>query len=186
MHLSHNTQPIKHQLGVGIALTARECRIVRRRSLIAVQAALGRLVAGLAFEALGAEPHAIFVRSGHALMKKGAHKLAGIVSQTWVLPPQGNVLRDRLTVLFMQKGIELAQQVVEASALRVITSVLRASDMVAPLPIEVVRPCLDTGGLEKLPVRFGLRLGVTGIVPRKGAELIARRALDIGGTEGGG
>ena len=128
-------------------------------------------VSGLAFEALGEEPHAIFVRSGHPLATRSALKLADIVTQTWVLPPEGNVLRDRLTVLFMQKGIELPTQVVETSALPVITSLLRASDMVAPLAIEVVRPYLDTGVLDKLPVRLGLRLGAAGIVTRKGAEL---------------
>jgi DNA-binding transcriptional LysR family regulator len=128
---------------------------------------------GISFEPLGEEPHAVFVRSTHSLARKRSLDLADIASQTWVLPPPGNVLRDRLTVLFLERGIELPKQVVETSALPAITSLLRISDMVAPLPVEVVRPDLDSGVLARLPVRLDLQLGAPGIVTRQGAELSA-------------
>ena len=126
---------------------------------------------GLHFDALGEEPHALIARTGHPLSRKKPLDLKEIAAQTWVLPPPGNVLRDQLTVLFLEKGIEHPRQVVETSALLVITSLLRISDMVAPLAIEVVRPYLETGVLTKLPVRFDITLGAAGIVTRQGEEL---------------
>jgi DNA-binding transcriptional LysR family regulator len=128
-------------------------------------------VSGLAFEPFGEEPHGLFVRRGHPLLEQRRLKLAQIATYTWVLPPPGNVLRDRLTVHFLHEGIEMPQQVVETLALPVITSLLLASDMVAPLAVEVVRPHLDSGAMEQLPVRLALRLGAAGIITRKGTEL---------------
>ena len=119
---------------------------------------------GLAFAPLGEEPHGLMVRRGHPLCRRRSIELRDLAAQTWVLPPSGNVMRDRLTVLFLQRGVELPQNVVETSALPVIASLLRASDMVAPLPIEVVRADLDSGRFVQLPIRLDLRLGAAGIV----------------------
>ena len=113
----------------------------------------------------------MIARTRHPLARGKSLDLADLTGQTWVLPPRGNVLRDRLTVLFLQKGIDLPRQVVETSALPVITSLLRISDMVAPLAIEVVRPYFETRLLIQLPLRLDLRLGAAGIVTRHGHEL---------------
>jgi len=147
-------------------------RIVARKLDIAI----ARLhpsheLAGVRFEALGEEPHALFAGAGHRLAGKRAFALADVAGQTWVVPPPGNVMRDALTVLFLQQGVELPRRVVETSALPVITSLLRISDMVAPLPSEVVRQYVRMGVLARLPVPLDLRLGAAGIVTRHDAEL---------------
>jgi DNA-binding transcriptional LysR family regulator len=140
----------------------------------------GHELGGLEFHPLGEEPHGMIARAGHPLTRKRRLELTALAGQAWVLPPTGNVLRDRLNVLFLQQGIEPPRQVVETSSLPVITSLLRISDMVAPLAIEVVRPYFDTGVLAPLRVRLDLRLGAAGIVTRHGHELspAARAMLD--------
>lgn len=123
------------------------------------------------FEPLGEEPHGIVARSGHPLAKKRGLALADLAGQTWVLPPSGNVLRDRISGLFLQQRLEPPHQVVETSALPIITSLLRMSDMVAPLAIEVVRPYLESRVLTALRLDLDLRLGVAGILTLRGHRM---------------
>jgi len=87
------------------------------------------------------------------------------------LPPQGNVMRNCLTLLSLELHLAFPKQVVETASLPVITSLLQMSDMVAPLPKEVVRPYCDSGVLKLLPIRLDLRLGPAGIVTRRDHKL---------------
>lgn len=125
----------------------------------------------LNFEPFGEEPHAMYARAGHPLMKRRALGLQDIVEHTWVLPPLGNVLRDRLTVLFLEQRLELPKQIVETSSLPVIVSLLQSSDMVSVLPSEVVRPNCEWGELKQLPIKLDLRLGEAGIITRRDQRL---------------
>ncbi|HEX4986584.1 MAG TPA: LysR family transcriptional regulator [Burkholderiales bacterium] len=128
-------------------------------------------LADLQFEALADEPHAMIARNRHPLGRSRRLAWRDLAQQTWVLPPPGNVLRDHLTRLFLEKGLALPQQVVETSSLPIITNLLRMSDMVAPLAIAVARPYCETGVLRVLPVRLDLRLGAAGILTRRDRDL---------------
>lgn len=169
LNTRHPRVHVEVELGFSEALVAQ---VLERKLDIAIaRLHPSRELAGVDFAGLGEEPHGMIARTRHALARRKSLDLADLTGQTWVLPPRGNVLRDRLTVLFLQKGIDLPRQVVETSALPVITSLLRISDMVAPLPIEVVRPYFETRLLTRLPLRLDLRLGAAGIVTRHGHEL---------------
>lgn len=128
-------------------------------------------LAELNFEPFGEEPHAMYARASHPLMRKRGLGLTDLVGQTWVLPPRGNVLRDRLTVLFLEERLELPKQVVETASLPVIISLLQLSEMVSALPSEVVRPYCESGVLKRLPINLDLRLGEAGIITRRDQEL---------------
>ena len=128
-------------------------------------------LAELNFEAFGEEPHAMYARANHPLVRKRGLRLAELVGQTWVLPPRGNVLRDRLAVLFLEQRLELPKQVVEASSLPLIISLLQMSEMVSALPSGVVRPYCESGVLKQMPIKLDLRLGEAGIVTRRDQEL---------------
>jgi DNA-binding transcriptional LysR family regulator len=121
----------------------------------------------LDFETLAEEPHGIAARIDHPLARKRGLALRDLVHQTWVMPPSGNVMRDRLTQLFLEKRLPLPHQVVETAALPIITSLLRMSEMVAPLPTDVVRPYCKAGVLAMLPLSLDLRLGAAGIITRR-------------------
>lgn len=121
----------------------------------------------LHYEAFEVEPHGVVARSGHPLERKRNLGLRDLVDQTWVLPPLGNVLRDRLAELFLEQRLELPHRVVETSAFPLITSLLQMGDMVAPLATEVVRPYCEAGVLSVLPLPFDPRLGAAGILTRR-------------------
>ena len=121
----------------------------------------------LDFETLAEEPHGIAARVDHSLARKRGLALRDLVDQTWIMPPPGNVMRDRLTQLFLQKRLDLPHRVVETAALPIITSLLRMSEMVAPLPTDVVRPYCESGVLAMLPLSLDLRLGAAGIITRR-------------------
>lgn len=127
--------------------------------------------AQLSFEPLTDEPHCLVVRAGHPLAGRDDLSLAELASQSWILPPGGSILRDRLTALFLSAGLGQPQQTVETLALPVITSLLSQSDMVSALPVELVKPYLATGLLEVLGFDLGLRMDVYGIVTRRGHQL---------------
>lgn len=123
---------------------------------------------GLFYEALVDNPHSVFARASHPLARKRRVQLADLARQAWVLPPPGNVLRDRLAVIFSEHGLTLPTQDVETAALPVIVSLLREVDMVSVLADEVVQAELDAGVLVRLPVTLPLQLGAAGIVTRRG------------------
>ncbi|KQW43618.1 MULTISPECIES: LysR family transcriptional regulator [unclassified Roseateles] len=127
--------------------------------------------AQLSFEPLTDEPHCLVVRADHPLAGRSDLSLPELARQSWILPPGGSILRDRLTALFLSAGLDQPQQTVETLSLPVITSLLSQSDMVSALPEELVKPYVETGLLTVLDFDFGLRMDAYGIVTRRGHQL---------------
>ncbi len=127
--------------------------------------------AQLSFEPLNDEPHCLVVRAGHPLAGRTDLSLPELARQSWILPPGGSILRDRLTALFLSAGLDQPHQTVETLSLPVVTSLLSQSDMVSALPEELVKPYLAAGLLEVLPFDLGLRMDAYGIVTRRGHQL---------------
>lgn len=147
---------------------------------------IGRVVnaehaAGLAFEALADEPHSLIARAGHPLARKRRLRLEDLVDHTWVLPPVGSLLRDRLDALFLQRGLPLPSRVVQTQSVPMITNLLRRSDMLVALPEEVVRPYCDAGMLRVLPIELNVRMDAFGLITRRGHALSphAEEALQL-------
>ncbi len=130
-----------------------------------------KAAAELNFEPLTDEPHSLIARAGHPLIQRHDLQLKDLVHEGWILPPNGSILRDRLTALFLSQGLDMPDETVETLALSVVTNLLTGSDMIVALPEELVRPYLDTGILAVLPFDLALRMDVYGIVTRKGHQL---------------
>jgi DNA-binding transcriptional LysR family regulator len=139
----------------------------------------------LDFEPLTDEPHALFVRAGHPLLARRDLRLEDLAGESWILPPYGSILRDRLTALFLAQGLNPPDETVETQALSVSTSLLSGSDMIAALPEELALPYLDLGLLAELPFDLGLRMDAFGIVTRKqhqlapGADALLRMLREV-------
>lgn len=127
--------------------------------------------AELHYEPLEEAPHVMVARVKHPLTGRRDLTLRDLVSQTWVVPPQGNVMRSYLTLLFLEQHLPFPNQVIETASLRVIVSLLRMSDMVTPMPQAVARAYCDWGLLEVLPIRLDLRPGPAGIVTQRDQSL---------------
>ena len=150
--------------------------LVQRLRAGELDLAIGRIhdteaAAELRFEPLTDEPHSLLARVGHPLSERNNLSLAELSTQGWILPPQGSILRDRLTALFLAQGLEQPVETVETSALPVIAKLLTVSDMVVALPLELVQPYIDTGVLTALPFDLGLRMDMYGIITRRGHQL---------------
>jgi DNA-binding transcriptional LysR family regulator len=134
----------------------------------------------LSFEPLVDERHAVIARRHHPLAGKPDLQLEDLVPQPWILPAAGSLVRDKLVNVFLQRGLALPNNIVETSSLPVITSLLRTTNMIAPLPEECVQPYCESGELTVLVDDLGLKLGLFGIIVRRrhtlspGAQIMLR------------
>jgi DNA-binding transcriptional LysR family regulator len=122
--------------------------------------------AELAFEPLADEPHSLVVRARHPWVGRTDLALDELAAAPWILPPPGK-LRDQLMALFIARGLEQPVDTVETLSLSLVPQLLADSDRVVALPRELVQQQLDAGQLAVLPVDFGLRADMYGIVTRK-------------------
>ncbi len=125
----------------------------------------------LAFEPITDEPHSLIARAGHPLAARIGLQLEELAHAGWILPPAGSILRDRITALFVSHGLESPAETVSTLALPTIASLIEQSDMIAPLPAELVQPYLDSGRMVVLPFDLGLRMDSYGIITRRQHQL---------------
>jgi DNA-binding transcriptional LysR family regulator len=138
--------------------------------------AIGRVpdtgsAAVLDFEPITDEVHRLLVRPGHPLAARTDLDLTELAAQSWIVPPAGSILRDRLTALFLAAGVAPPQDTVETLAPPLAASLLTMTDMVAALPEALMHTYLDAGLLVVVPCDLGLRMDAYGIVTRKGHQL---------------
>jgi DNA-binding transcriptional LysR family regulator len=126
---------------------------------------------GLNFEPLADEPHDVIAGSHHPLAGRGNLRLEDLVEQCWVLPPPGSLVRDNLVSVFLDRGLPLPRDIVQTNSLPVITSLLRLTNMIVPLPQEAVLPYCQSGVLTVLLERIGVRIGSFGIITRRDHKL---------------
>jgi len=125
----------------------------------------------LDFEPISDEAHHLIVRPGHPLCARGDLTLADLFEQSWIVPPAGSILRDRLTALFLSEGLDPPAETVETLAVPLIVSLLTTTDMVVALPEALVQSHLDAGQLTVLPFELGLHMDAYGIITRQGHVL---------------
>lgn len=125
----------------------------------------------LHFEPVTDEPHSLIVRAGHPLLSQPTLSLAELSRHSWILPQSGSVLRDRLTAMFLARGLEPPAETVETSALPVIANLLAGSDMVVAMPRELMQPYIACGQLAVVPFELGISMDVYGIITRRGHQL---------------
>lgn len=170
---------------------------IRRLQEAALDIAIARVhripdVSRLCYEPLSEVRHSVVGRVGHPLTRKRRLTLRDLDTQTWVLPPRGNVMRDRLTMRFLEQGLPGPRQVVETSSLSITTSLLHSSDMIAALATDDLRPYFASGSLKALSVDVDLRISPAGIITRRdhklspGAERMLGVLREVAGIPPGG
>jgi len=125
----------------------------------------------LQFEPLSDEQHAVLVGGQHPLAGKPGVRLEELMEYPWVLPPPDSVLHERLLGLFLQSGLAVPANLIQTQSLQVITHLLQATDSVAVLQHEAVRPLSDARLLCVLIEDLGLEIGCFGLVTRRGHRL---------------
>jgi DNA-binding transcriptional LysR family regulator len=144
-----------------------------------------RTAAELQTEPLADERHAVIASAQHPLAGRSNLQLEDLVDQGWILPAPSSLLRERLLALFMDRGLPAPANVVESFSLPVITSLLRVTNMVVPLPKETVQPYCDTGLLTVLIDDLNIDIGTFGLVTRRqhplspGAQVMLNALRDV-------
>src|SRR5262245_19763697 len=125
----------------------------------------------LQFEPLSDEQHAVVAGTMHPLAGKRALTLNDLVGQAWVLPQSGSVLRDRLIGVFVEMGLAPPTNVVETTSVPVITSLLRESNMVAVMSLDVVQPYIQAGLVKVLIPSLNVPMGLFGLITHRNRQV---------------
>lgn len=178
--LNQKSPKVRVRIELGFSEDLVRRLLARHIDIVIARLHTSQASSDLSFEPIVEDAHDVVVRAGHPLAGQKKLKLADTADYTWVLPPAGNVMRDRLSTEFLKAGLDPPDNVIETPSLPVIVSLLRGSDMLAPLATEVIRPYCEAGTLATLPVPLDLRLGVGGIITLRGQRLLpaAQAMLD--------
>lgn len=126
---------------------------------------------GVLSQALYYEPVSLVVRSGHPLLTRKRLSLRDLVTQSWILPSAGTVLRMEIDSAFHSANLPVPQNAVESVSVLTNRTLLMETDMIAVMPYQVIRTYEELGLLQRLPVRIKADLGPVGYTVRADTEL---------------
>ncbi|WP_374317684.1 LysR family transcriptional regulator [Pseudoxanthomonas kaohsiungensis] len=146
----------------------------------------------LHYQALAEEEICAIARPGHPILSLPQPDLAGLARGSWIVPPEGSVLRHRFELMFRGAGLQPPRQVLATTALMFLTKMLQESDYMAVVPVDVARHYAEHGMVRIVPVDLSCRMDSFGIITRTdwllspGARVVLQAlqeaALEIYGT----
>jgi DNA-binding transcriptional LysR family regulator len=135
---------------------------------------------GLIYEELTEEPACAVVRPGHPLLERKDLALQDIAPLPWIVPPHGSILRYRFDMMFRRAGLEPPSNVVDTTALLMITALLQQTDSLHVMPIEVAQYYASLNVMRILPIELPCKMDAFGIIRHQdhllspGADLLLR------------
>jgi DNA-binding transcriptional LysR family regulator len=128
---------------------------------------------GLIYEELTEEPVCAVVRPGHPLLQQNRKvTLEDIAPLPWILPPHGSILRYRFDMMFRRAGLEPPSNVVDTTAMLVITALLQQTDSLHVMPLEVAQYHASLNVMHILPIELPCKMDAFGII-RHGDHLLS-------------
>jgi DNA-binding transcriptional LysR family regulator len=143
--------------------------------------------AGLVYEELTEEPACAVVRVGHPLLEVDNLSLQDIYNKAWILPPHGSILRHRFDMMFRRAGLDVPVNVVDTTALLLITALLQQTDSLHVMPVEVAQYYASLNVISVLPIELPCKMDAFGIIRQKdhllspGAELLLQAVRTAAG-----
>ncbi|WP_075795068.1 LysR family transcriptional regulator [Massilia putida] len=135
---------------------------------------------GLIYEELTEEPACAVVRPGHPLLERKDLTLTDIAPLPWIVPPHGSILRYRFDMMFRRAGLEPPANVVDTTAMLMITALLQQTDSLHVMPIEVAQYYASLNVMRILPIEIPCKMDAFGIIRHQdhllspGADLLLR------------
>lgn len=136
--------------------------------------------AGLSYEELSDEPACAVVRVDHPMLSMPRLQLQDLVDRAWVLPSKGSILRARWELMFRRAGLEVPVNVVDTTAILLITALLQQTDMLAVMPVAVGQYYASLRALSILPIELPCRMDAFGIISAEGHLLSPGAELLLG------
>ena len=136
---------------------------------------------GLVYEELTEEPACAVVRPGHALLDAKELRLEDIADRPWILPPPGGILRHRFDMMFRRAGLQPPVNVVDTTALLLITTLLQQTDSLHVMPLEVAQYYASLNVMRILPIELPCKMDAFGIIRQQdhllspGADLLLKQ-----------
>ena len=131
----------------------------------------------LVYEELTEEPACAVARTGHPLLEHKGLKLQDINGYPWILPPQGSILRHRFDMMFRRAGLEPPANVVDTTALLLITALLQQTDSLHVMPIQVAQYYASLNVVGILPIELPCKMDAFGIIRHENQLLSPGAAL---------
>ena len=135
---------------------------------------------GLIYEELTEEPACAVVRPGHPLLENRQLELKDIADRPWILPPPGSILRHRFDMMFRRAGLAPPVNVVDTTALILITALLQQTDSLHVMPQEVAQYYASLNVMRILPIELPCKMDAFGIIRQQdhllspGADLLLK------------
>jgi DNA-binding transcriptional LysR family regulator len=135
---------------------------------------------GLVYEELTEEPACAVVRPGHPLLEHGSLALQDIAALPWILPPHGSIMRYRFDMMFRRAGLAPPSNVVDTTAMLMITALLQQTDSLHVMPLEVAQYYASLNVMRILPIDLPCKMDAFGIIRQQGhllapgAEMLLR------------
>ncbi|MBQ5941538.1 MULTISPECIES: LysR family transcriptional regulator [unclassified Massilia] len=135
---------------------------------------------GLIYEELTEEPACAVVRPGHPLLENRQLELKDIADRPWILPPPGSILRHRFDMMFRRAGLAPPVNVVDTTALLLITALLQQTDSLHVMPQEVAQYYASLNVMRILPIELPCKMDAFGIIRQQdhllspGADLLLK------------
>ena len=126
---------------------------------------------GLLYEDISEETECAVVRPGHPLLAHPDLSLQALAGASWILSPQGSILRHRFDMLFRRLDLEPPANVVETTAMPVIQALLQQTDSIHVMPLDVARYYVQSGELTILPLALPCKMDSFGLITRRGHVL---------------
>lgn len=135
---------------------------------------------GLIYEELSEEPACAVVRPGHPLMERKDLTLEDIAGRPWILPSPGSILRHRFDMMFLRAGLQPPVNVVDTTALLLVTALLQQTDALHVMPQEVAQYYASLNVMQILPIELPCKMDAFGIIRQQdhllspGADLLLK------------
>jgi DNA-binding transcriptional LysR family regulator len=133
---------------------------------------------GLIYEELSEEPACAVVRPGHPLLERRGLTLEDIAARPWILPSPGSILRHRFDMMFRRVGLPPPGNVVDTTAILLVTALLQQTDALHVMPQEVAQYYASLNVMRILPIELPCRMDAFGIIRQQdhllspGADLL--------------
>ncbi|WP_020654490.1 LysR family transcriptional regulator [Massilia niastensis] len=135
---------------------------------------------GLIYEELTEEPACAVVRPGHPLLENKALELKDIADRPWILPQPGSILRHRFDMMFRRAGLAPPSNVVDTTAMLLVTALLQQTDSLHVMPQEVAQYYASLNVMRILPIELPCKMDAFGIIRQQdhllspGADLLLK------------